>query len=72
MSGREGRDGEEQAEVQVGRIDVVAEKQTGKVAQQDTCEIVEIKAADTPVVFEHLAELIIAEQTDDGKEEIAA
>ena len=70
--GREGCNGEEQAEVQVGRIDVVAEKQTGKVAQQDTCEIVEIKAADTPVVFEHLAELIIAEQTDDGKEEIAA
>ena len=70
--GREGCNGEEQAEVQVGRIDVVAEKQTGKVAQQDTSEIVEVKAADTPVVFEHLAELIIAEQTDDGKEEIAA
>ena len=46
--------------------------ETGKVAQQDTCEIVEIKAADAPVIFEHFSELVIAEQTDDRQKQIIA
>ena len=70
--GREGRDGEEQAEVQVGRGDAVAEKKTGEVRQENAREIIEVKAARAPVVLQHLAELVITEETDNGEEQITA
>ena len=70
--GGEGRDGEKQAEVQVGRGDAVAEKKACKVRQKDAREIIEVKAAGTPVIFQHLAELVITEETDNGEEQITA
>ena len=70
--GREGCNGEKQAEVQRSGIDVVAEDEARDVAQKNAREIVEIKAADTPVIFEHFSELVIAEQTDDRQKQIIA
>jgi len=70
--GREGCNSEEQAEVQVSRIDIVAEKQTCQITQQNAREIVEVKAANAPVAFQHLTELVVAEQADDRQKQIVA
>lgn len=70
MSGARGRDGEKQAEVQVGRGDAVAEKKACKVRQENAREIIEVKAAGTPVIFQHLAELVITEEERQRREQI--
>ena len=52
--------------------DAVAEKKTGEVRQENAREIIEVKAAGAPVVLQHLAELVIAKETDNGEEQIIA
>ena len=48
------------------------QKKACKVRQKDAREIIEVKAAGTPVIFQHLAELVITEETDNGEEQITA
>ena len=55
-----------------GRVSSGAQQQRGQIGQQKPGEIIQIEAERTPVAFQDLAELIVAEQRHDGQEQIDA